>query len=178
MKPQQHIVITGASRGLGAALARRLAGQGIHLDLCARDISEVSALSEALIALGSTVAWAGVDVADTPSVTEWIDTIYAQSPIDMLILNAGIFDGKGEDGALETPARAAALIGTNLTSAVVTALTVAQKMRDQNHGHISLSVRWQVLRPMQTRRPIPQARPVSRLSRAHCARILRRPRCA
>ena len=136
MKPQQHIVITGASRGLGAALARWLAGQGIHLDLCARDISEVSALSEALIALGSTVAWAGVDVADTPSVTEWIDTIYAQSPIDMLILNAGIFDGKGEDGALETPARAAALIGTNLTSAVVTALTVAQKMRDQNHGHI------------------------------------------
>ncbi|MCX8225366.1 MAG: SDR family NAD(P)-dependent oxidoreductase [Sulfitobacter sp.] len=136
MRQQQRILITGASRGLGASLARRLAGQGIHLDLCARDISNVRELSETLISLGSTVAWASVDVADIPSVTEWIETICSQVPIDMLVLNAGVFDGRGEDGALETPTRAAALLGTNLTSAVVVALTVAEKMRAQNYGHI------------------------------------------
>ncbi len=135
MKPQQ-ILITGASRGLGASLAKRLAGAGVHFELCARDISDVEAVSAALTSKGSTVNWTSVDVIDAPSVTGWIDASCAAMPIDLLILNAGVFDGRGEDGQLETPARAATLLQTNLTGTVVAALAAVQKMRAQNHGQI------------------------------------------
>lgn len=132
----QRIVITGASRGLGAALARQLAGQGRHLSLCARDTSDVGALSEALMAKGSTIEWAKVDVSDTPRVIEWLERVWRAGAIDTLILNAGLFEGRGEDGRLESPARAAAVIATNLTGAVAPALMVAEKMRDRRCGDI------------------------------------------
>lgn len=132
----QRIVITGASRGLGAALAMRLAGEGRHLCLCARDTSNVESLSADLTAKGSTVEWADIDVADISQVCDWIDAVWQAGPIDTLILNAGIYDGRGEDGQLESPARAGVLLATNLTGSIAPALTVAQKMRARKDGHI------------------------------------------
>lgn len=133
---KQRIAITGASRGLGAALARRLAGQGQHLCLCARDTSDVAVLSADLTAKGVTFEWASIDVADTEQVTQWITALWRAGPIDTLILNAGLFDGRGEDGGVESPARAAVLLATNLTGSVTPALQAAQMMRAQNSGHI------------------------------------------
>jgi len=133
---KQRIVITGASRGLGEALALQLAADGVHFHLCARDISDVGAVSEGLASRGSTVEWAEIDVGSSAQVIEWIDTIWSAGPIDTLILNAGLFDGRGEDGTLESPMQAAALVTTNLTGVIVLALKCAEKMRLRKNGHI------------------------------------------
>lgn len=133
---KQHIVITGASRGLGAALAARLAGQGVHLSLCARDTSNVGALTELLTSKGSTVDWENVNVGNSVRIIEWIDSIWTGTPIDILILNAGVFDGRPEDGCLENPLRAADLLNTNLNGVIVPALQCAEKMRIRESGHI------------------------------------------
>jgi short-subunit dehydrogenase len=133
---KQHIVITGASKGLGAALATGFAGEGVHLSLCARDISNVEALTKVLEAKGSTVNWASIDLRIAQQSIEWIDFISRSSPIDMLVLNAGIFDGSPAEGLLEDPQRAADIVSTNLLGSVVPALHCAQKMRDQERGHL------------------------------------------
>ena len=132
----QHILITGASKGLGAALATQLAGDGVHLSLCARDISNVEALTNFLTAKGSTVNWGAVDVRNKRQAIEWIDLKWNFLPIDTLILNAGIFDGSPEDGGLEDAMRAADIVSTNLLGTVVPALQCGEKMRQRKRGHL------------------------------------------
>jgi NAD(P)-dependent dehydrogenase (short-subunit alcohol dehydrogenase family) len=61
----KHAVVTGASRGIGLAIARRLVDEGARVTLMARD---PAALEAAAAGLGGEVAWQVVDVADPASV--------------------------------------------------------------------------------------------------------------
>ncbi len=136
MPQPARIAITGASSGLGEALARRIAAPGVTLLLCARDITRFGPIVPALRAAGAEVEIASVDVADTQAIMAWITALDSQAPIDLLILNAGQFGGRDRDGALETPERAAALIATNLTGTIAPALVAGEFMRQRKNGHI------------------------------------------
>ncbi len=82
----RHVVITGASRGVGAALAREFAAKGARLTLVART---VDALDEVAAATNGTAYPA--DLADPAQVDGLIARIEAQSgPVDVLVNNAGI----------------------------------------------------------------------------------------
>ncbi|HTO55631.1 MAG TPA: SDR family NAD(P)-dependent oxidoreductase [Myxococcota bacterium] len=82
----QSIVLTGASRGIGAALARALAAKGARLALCARGSAELDKLAAELGA--SPVA---VDLRDDAEVVRGIDRARdALGRIDVLINNAGV----------------------------------------------------------------------------------------
>ncbi|MCS0580380.1 SDR family oxidoreductase [Massilia pinisoli] len=79
----KHAVVTGASRGIGLAVARTLAAHGARVTLMARD---EAALAEAALALGGAVAWQVVDVADLDSV----GAAFARAgTVDILVNNAG-----------------------------------------------------------------------------------------
>lgn len=136
MSKPTRIAITGASSGLGAALARAFAAPGVMLSLCARDTSRFVPILPDLHRAGAEVEIASVDVADTQAVTAWIAGLDRVAGINLLILNAGQFDGRGPDGALETPERAASLIATNLTGTITAALAAADCMRRRKSGHI------------------------------------------
>jgi short-subunit dehydrogenase len=136
MPRAQRIAITGASQGLGAALARQYAGPGVTFFLCARDVAATQQLTSALEAKGACVNWTGVDVSVTARVTDWVASLWRTGPIDLLILNAGIFDGRSEDGALESPDRARALIDTNLNGAIAPALVAVDLMLAAGFGQI------------------------------------------
>src|SRR5438445_1238865 len=83
------VVITGASRGLGRALAVALARQGASLALCARDQTELDAAAEAARHHGATVVAVSADVASARAVERFAGTaLAALGRVDVLINNA------------------------------------------------------------------------------------------
>jgi short-subunit dehydrogenase len=88
---EQSVVITGASSGIGRALALRLAREGARITLAARNAERLQALAEECRALGARAEPAPTDVSDETQCRALIDrTLEASGRIDMLINNAGM----------------------------------------------------------------------------------------
>lgn len=87
-----HILITGASNGIGAALAKHYAAPGVMLSLCARNPARLEGVAQTCRDLGATVYTSLIDVSDHPAMTAWITAQDAQTPITTLIANAGVGD--------------------------------------------------------------------------------------
>src|SRR5215471_15596068 len=83
---QRTAVITGASSGIGAATAQRLAGQGYHVVLAARRLDRLSQVADRIAAAGGTVEVHAVDVAKR---TQVASLAAALDRCDVLVANAG-----------------------------------------------------------------------------------------
>jgi short-subunit dehydrogenase len=84
------IVITGASSGIGEALALDYAQPGIALALSGRDAARLQAVAEACRAKGATVDAGQIDVVDREALAAWLVRFDEAHPVDLLIANAGI----------------------------------------------------------------------------------------
>jgi short-subunit dehydrogenase len=85
------VLITGSSRGLGLAMAREFAAQGVRLVLCARDEQELALAAESLTAAGAEVMAIPCDVTVQEDVVRMVNDATARfGGIDILINNAGI----------------------------------------------------------------------------------------
>jgi len=88
-------LVTGASRGLGRAIAVELAREGCDLALCARGAEPLEALAKEL---GGTVYTQAVDVADEQAVAGFVDAAAEQlSGLDIVISNVSAGGLKGPD---------------------------------------------------------------------------------
>ena len=88
VEPGTRAFITGASRGIGASLARALAERGAVLGLAARSTDELDALAATLPGVHHVIA---CDVASTESVESALRTFHvAAGGIELLVANAGI----------------------------------------------------------------------------------------
>lgn len=96
MREPRTILITGASSGIGEALARHYAREGVFLGLAGRDAARLAAVAEACREAGAEVAAEVVDVTDGVATRRWIETIAAARPLDLVIANAGISAGTGK----------------------------------------------------------------------------------
>ena len=86
----RSILITGASSGIGAALARHYAAPGIILCLSGRDQQRLDDVADLCRKLGATVStWAG-DVTDEAGLKHWIIACDQQHPLNLVIANAGV----------------------------------------------------------------------------------------
>jgi len=84
-------LVTGASQGIGAAIARRLAGQGARLVLAARNREKLAALAEELAVAGAEAVPFELDLARPAEVAERLAVLPAGfEKIDVLVNNAGI----------------------------------------------------------------------------------------
>lgn len=110
-------IITGASSGIGAALAEELAAQGYAVGLIARRAEALDAVAERVRATGGVVATATADVSDAEALQAAITVLEgALGPCEVLVANAGV--------ALLTPmdplelARHRSVLATNLYGAI------------------------------------------------------------
>ncbi|MFQ5355826.1 MAG: 3-oxoacyl-ACP reductase FabG [Mariprofundaceae bacterium] len=91
MAEQRVAMVSGASRGIGLAIAEKLAGQGYALALCATRQETLELVAEKLRELGGTVTATAVDVSDKDAVQGWVrETAKSLGSLDVLVNNAGI----------------------------------------------------------------------------------------
>ncbi len=89
-----NILITGASSGIGEALARHYAGSGAeHLFLCGRNAKRLTSVAEACRAQGAKVQTKILDVADRDKTAEWIAACNQKAPLNLVFANAGVSTG-------------------------------------------------------------------------------------
>ncbi|HEY2707180.1 MAG TPA: SDR family oxidoreductase [Caulobacteraceae bacterium] len=92
-------IVTGASRGIGRAIAESLAAEGAHVAICARGQAGVDEVVSALAAKGVTAFGAAVDIADGEALKAWItESAERLGGLDVLVSNASALTrGAGED---------------------------------------------------------------------------------
>jgi NADP-dependent 3-hydroxy acid dehydrogenase YdfG len=138
MRPEHPIVlITGASSGFGAAMARLLAAQGCHLALGARRSERVQALADELVKAHGVKAFAGaVDTRDTASVNTFVEAAAtALGGLNVLVANAGLASGTYK--MWETPDEdLEAMMRTNVEGVVKTIRAGLPHLRKAGWGHV------------------------------------------
>jgi NAD(P)-dependent dehydrogenase (short-subunit alcohol dehydrogenase family) len=120
-------VVTGASRGIGSAVASALAHSGAAVMLLGRDRAALAASASALIAGGCTVGYERADVTELSTLEAAFDTaMRTLGPIDILINNAGIEEVCPSLDVSE--ALWDRIVGTNLKGAFFAAQAAARRM--------------------------------------------------
>jgi 3-oxoacyl-[acyl-carrier protein] reductase len=129
-------LVTGASRGIGAAIALALAEAGADVAINYRErAAEADAVAASIVATGRRAVSVAADVSNGEAVAEMIRTIQAQlGPIDILVNNAGIALIRGIDDLTE--ADFDHTIAVNLKSAFLCTQAVLTHMRSQEWGRI------------------------------------------
>ncbi|MGN6063692.1 SDR family oxidoreductase [Brevundimonas diminuta] len=96
----KRVIVTGASRGIGLAVASAFAREGVRLAICSRSADALEAVAEDLRALGAAeVIAVPLDVRDTAAVRAFTAQVAeAWGGVDVLVNNAG----QGKGGSLET----------------------------------------------------------------------------
>lgn len=135
VKKERLALVTGASRGLGRAVALGLAEAGYKLAIMARSKDALATLSQEITAKTGKAVWAlPVDISKQSAVAGAIQSVIeADGPIDVLVNNAGIvISGDSEISAEDF----AAQIEVNLLGAFYCAQAVIPQMKAQQSGYI------------------------------------------
>ncbi|WP_249643710.1 SDR family oxidoreductase [Nocardia sputi] len=136
---RSRILITGASTGLGAAMARDFAAKGRDLALCARRLDALTTLRDELRATHPevTVAVRALDVDDHTAVPRVFGELRDElGGLDRVIVNAGI--GKGAPVGSGRADANLATATTNFVSALAQAEAALEIFRAQDAGHLVL----------------------------------------
>ena len=87
-----NILVTGASRGIGAATAKALAAAGAHVILTARDAKALEAVEDAVFSAGGSATIAPVDLTEPDGIARLIAALAARwEALDILVLSAAYF---------------------------------------------------------------------------------------
>jgi short-subunit dehydrogenase len=132
------IAITGASSGLGAALAREYAAPGITLALAARRSDRLKLIARECEERGATVVCKQVDVSNPEQTAAWVEDIEQTALIDLMIANAGTFSGHGPNGQMETSVELVRQIEINLVGTTTTINAIASHMKKRHSGHLAM----------------------------------------
>ncbi len=132
------ILITGASSGIGASLARVHARAGVTLLLWGRDPARLEETAAACRALGAQAETDAFDIRDIGTLTARLSAADAATPLDLVIFNAGLGGSVPGDALAEAPENSWAMAEVNFVAPVVGAALIAGAMARRGHGQIVL----------------------------------------
>lgn len=140
MGEPRSILITGASSGIGAALAQEYAGPGVTLYLGGRDAGRLDSVAKACARKGAWARPAAVEVTDAQGCARWIGECDAETPLDLVIANAGIAASTsgGADIYDESPEITRRIFSVNVTGTINTVLPAVARMRPRRRGQIAI----------------------------------------
>ena len=135
MTDKKVAFVTGASRGIGAAIVRRLGRDGFHVIALARNADKLGSIVAEIKDAGGSAEFVTCDIADSAALASSIEkVIETHGRLDVLVNNAGITkDGlilRMEDADFET------VIDTNLRSAFIAIRSAARAMMRAKNGRI------------------------------------------
>lgn len=132
----RHIVITGASSGIGAELARQFAMPDIHLTLIARRADKLQMVANDCLSQGARATIRKGDVRDGDQMKQIIEQAEGMRPIDLIIANAGISGGSGN--GIEPRRQLEKIFDINIDGVINTIYPAINHMNDRGAGQIAL----------------------------------------
>ena len=133
----RRIILTGASSGIGAALAQEYAGPGASMLLIARNEERLAAVAMAARSRGAEVETAAIDVTDETAMKAAIEAFDDASPVDIVIANAGIALGR-QRGGVEAPGVARSQVEINLMGMLHTVEPMLPRLIARKAGRIAM----------------------------------------
>ncbi|TLD47629.1 MAG: putative oxidoreductase [Accumulibacter sp.] len=134
----RSVLITGATGGIGGALARAYAEPGRTLFLQGRDTQRLAAVAEECALRGARVLTKVLDLRDRVALVAWLQSVSSAEPLDLVIVNAGVNTSIGADAAGERWAAVEELIAVNVLAAMATVDAVLPAMRARRSGQLAL----------------------------------------
>ena len=134
---RRNVLVTGASSGIGAEMARQLAARGHDLALCARRTDRLEALREEIVAAhpDRRVEVRALDVLDDDQVFEVVRAFREDlGSLDRVVVNAGLGKGAPLGTGRYDANRQTAM--TNFVGALAQTEAAMEVFRDQGHGHL------------------------------------------
>jgi 3-oxoacyl-[acyl-carrier protein] reductase len=128
-------LVTGASRGIGEAIARRLAAEGAHVVAAARGAEALERVVGAIAASGGKASALTMDLADAASIEAGAkQALAAHGAVDVLVNNAGVT----EDNLILRMSRESwdRVLATNLTGAFLLTQALVRAMVKKRYGRV------------------------------------------
>ncbi len=136
MRDPRSILITGASSGIGEALARAYAAPGRRLALTGRHADRLAAVAVACRAAGADVAVGIVDAADRDAMARFVADAERAAPLELVIANAGI--SGGTHGGGETAQQTRTIMAVNVDGVLNTVLPAIPLLQARRRGQIAI----------------------------------------
>lgn len=132
------ILITGATGAIGGALAKEYAAPGVRLILHGRNSIQLETIGRQCERSGAMVERTLLDVRDIKRLREWVQDLARDTPLDLVIANAGMNTGTGMRGQGEVWESAEAVLDTNIRATVALVHAVLPGMKAKRSGQIAL----------------------------------------
>lgn len=134
---QRVAVVTGANRGLGFAIARGLAENGLRVVLTSRNMQAAADAAEELTKQGLPVTAHQLDVTDPASVVRAMaDTAYTYGRLDILVNNAAVAIDRQQLASSADMERVRATLDANIMGAWRCCTAAIPEMKANGHGRI------------------------------------------
>jgi short-subunit dehydrogenase len=130
------ILITGASSGIGAALARVYAAPGSRLVLWGQNETRLAAVAEDCRSRGAAVETAAFDLTVLDRLTAMLTAADEKEPLDLVIFNAGLGGSLPRERAGQEIEVATRMAGVNFMVPVIAANLMAQRMAERGAGRL------------------------------------------